>query len=408
MKISINKQYLLLVIILYTLVFNELLSSLIPLFQYEDEILAVLAIPMFGWNVLLRRKDNTKTGAVRFILGFTLLAIVSSMVFGYQGFFKAAIPDLLLCLKFWLSIYTSKCLFKEFDLIRFAPKIANHVKWISVVFFALSIANLAFELFPYEEYRFGMMSNRLFYSHPVTLAAMCAFLIVVLVALKPHTNNIFWCVGILIAVMCTTLRAKALGSALMFVVVYLLLIVRKQKFSYMHLLAMIPGILVIGWTQIEYYFVTMQDVSARAQLWITSFKVAADHFPFGAGLATYGSYYSAVYYSPLYFEYGLDTIHGLSQNGSQFICDSFWPMILAQSGWFGAILYGAAIVVLLKKLFSIKKEHLYFAGSGIMVMCYMLIESIASIAFAHPNAMLFAVWVGVLLCSKRLHRGAGV
>lgn len=117
-------------------------------------------------------------------------------------------------------------------------------------------------------------------------------------------------------------------------------------------------------------------------------------FPFGTGFATFGSYYSGVYYSSVYAAYGLSNINGLRIGASQFISDSFWPMILGQSGYFGLLSYIFAVTMLLKAIQRIRKvENSYYAAamSGI---CYLIIVSMAESAFVHPIAVPIAMMIG--------------
>lgn len=399
MRIRINKQLLLFLFFFYGFLFNEQLSGLIPWFGYGDELLAVLAIPLYVLRNLKRRERRNRTGAAPYVAGFAVCGLIGSLVYGYQAFFAAALPDLLLCVKFWLCIYTAGTLFRGFDIVRFADRIFTHIRLITWAFFFLSGINLIFGMFPSFDTRFGLRANSLFYSHPTTLAACCSFLIIVLLALKNHVAHCFFYAGLLAAVMCSTLRTKAFADVLVFGLVCFIAAVRKQKLSLRSLLPIIPASACIGWAQVEYYFVTLRDVSARAQLLLKAFSVAGDHFPWGAGFGTYGSHFSAVHYSPLYYMYGLNGIHGLGLNGTGFICDSFWPMILGQTGYSGLIFYLMALYKLMGKLVGLKRRDLYHFVSGLCAMGYLLIDSTASTAFVHPLSMPIAMWLGILLAN---------
>lgn len=84
---------------------------------------------------------------------------------------------------------------------------------------------------------------------------------------------------------------------------------------------------------------------ARNALYIGAWQIARDHFPLGAGLGLYGGAASIVEYSPFYVKYGLDRVHGLTDQGPSFASDAFWPHILGALGWLGALLYLAALVL---------------------------------------------------------------
>lgn len=397
MKISLNKQYLLFLFFFYTLIFNDLLMKIIPLFQYEDEMIAMLALPLFVLRVASRKNLRSGMGSTPYIVGFIACSLLSSIYFLYQPFPEAAGPDLLLCMKFWLCIYTAKEIFGRFDIERFAGKVFFHVKLITWLFLVLTIINMAFGIFPSHDIRYGLNANMLFYEHPIFLVSSCSLLIFICFAMGAHVKGTFKYVGLLTLIMLTTLRSKALANGLVFIFLYYLMVARKKKFSLGMLLPLIPVVALVGWSQFEYYFITIGEGSARAQLLITGFKIANDHFPLGAGLGTYGSYYSSVNYSPLYYKYGLSTVFGMTEYNPMFICDSFWPMIMGQSGYFGTAFYIGAIVKLVQKISKLKNTSMYYYASGLAAMIYLIIDSTSSTAFVHPLSMPIALWIGILL-----------
>ena len=400
MKITLNKQYVLFLILFYTLIFNELLVTVFPIFQYEDEFIAVMAVPLCIWRLLSKRKLRYKKSLLPYIAGFVLCSLLGSLVYKYQPFMSVALPDMLLCMKFWLCIYTGKELFKKFDLDRFAPKLFLHVKLITWLFVLLTAADAVVDIFPGFDVRYGLESNMLFYKHPISLASGCSILIIISFAIKDRVKNCFFYVGLLSVIMFSTLRSKAIADVAVFVLLYVLVVVRKRKLSPGTILLFLPLVLLIGWPQIEYYFFELGEGSARAQLLVKGFQVAKDHFPLGAGFGTFGSHYSAVEYSPLYYSYGLDAVFGLSEDYGYFICDSFWPMVMAQSGYLGTTFYIGAIVMLAKKIGSLKRRNLYYYASGLAAVLYMIVDSVASTAFVHPLAMPIALWLGVLLADR--------
>lgn len=396
MKYRISKEHILFVILFYSLIFNELLVELIPYFSYEDELIAVMAVPLFvlhRWNSKGYKDD---LGVLPWLIAFVVCGLTGSLIYNYQPFFDAALPDVLLCLKFWMCIYASKELFRYYDIAKYGRRILWHVKLLTWFFVGLTVLNMVLDLFPYYDIRYGFMSSSLFYEHPVTLVAVCAFLIILLFGLKQHTKQSFFYFALLTFVMCTTLRSKALASAVLFLLVYYFIAVKKQRFSMKHAVLLLPALLVIGWSQIEYYFLTMSDASARSMLLMKGFEIAADHMPFGAGFGTYGSHYSAVYYSPLYSMYGLNTIHGLNEGGA-FICDSFWPMIMGQTGYLGLCFFVVALIKLINKTSKLRRYHVDYYVSGLAAVIYLLIDSMTSTSFVHPLSMPIAIWLGILI-----------
>lgn len=76
------------------------------------------------------------------------------------------------------------------------------------------------------------------------------------------------------------------------------------------MLLFIPLVVILGWDQIQYYFSVQSFRFCQVSIATKAFEIARDMFPLGAGFATFGSYYSGVYYSSVYAAYGLSNING--------------------------------------------------------------------------------------------------
>lgn len=397
MTITINRQYTLFLLLFYTMIFNEPLADKFSFFQYEDEFFALLAIPIMVFRVCTERQVRNYSGCAPWLAGFAIFTLLGSVYFHYQDFMRVALPDCLLCLKFWMGIYAAKELFRGFDLPRFARSIYFHIRLVTWTLLLLTIANMLFHIFPLYDDRYGIGSNSLFYELPVTLVSVCALLMVMLIALRGYTNSGFFHVLALVLLMISTLRSKGFALAAVFALMYGVISARKRKFSLKTLFVLVPVAVVASWSQIKFYFVDNADTSARAQLLRKSFVIAKDHFPVGAGFGTYGSYYSQEYYSPLYYRYGLNNLWGLSEEYGNFICDSFWPMILGQSGYFGLACYIGALVMLICKLLEMKRWNKFLFASGLAAVLHLLMDSVSGTAFVHPQSMPVAMWIGLLL-----------
>ncbi|HZN54022.1 MAG TPA: hypothetical protein VFB67_01755 [Candidatus Polarisedimenticolaceae bacterium] len=124
--------------------------------------------------------------------------------------------------------------------------------------------------------------------------------------------------------------------------------------------------------------------SARGALYYTSVLIARDHFPLGAGLASFGSHASKLYYSSVYTEYGLSTIYGLSPMDSEYITDTFWPMVLGEGGVFCLAGYLAFFGTLVAATWSAARRvgndprSAFVATAALLLLVGSLLESIAS------------------------------
>lgn len=256
-------------------------------------------------------------GYARFILVFLCFGFLSSVIYRYQSILKAVVSDAFLCIKFWLALYVGKKIFAKIDMQKYASKIYFHVKCITILYGVLIVIDYSLHIFQATE-RYGLRSEQLMYTHPTVLVACCVFLIIILLSLKNYVTGGKKYIIILLLIMCSTLRSKAFGAVLAIILICYFVFVRKKKITLRTMLLFIPLVVILGWDQIQYYFFSsIIPDSARYQLLTKAFEIARDTFPFGTGFATFGSYYSGVYYSSVYAAYGLSNINGLRIGASR-------------------------------------------------------------------------------------------
>jgi len=145
-----------------------------------------------------------------------------------------------------------------------------------------------------------------------------------------------------------------------------------------------------------------ENPQARLALYYGSAWVAIDHLPFGGGLGRYGTWTSRENYSPLYHEYGLDTVSGLKARRPSAVTDTFWPAILGESGIVGLIGYMVFLATLGITLWREAGRddgpllRLLRFGAG-MIFAQAIIESLASAMFhSPPRVYLFYLVVGAV------------
>ncbi len=207
-------------------------------------------------------------------------------------------------------------------------------------------------------------------------------------------------------------RSKYYGEfvvAIFFLFFYKYGITKEFKVKYIAMiLSVILLIVIVSWTKIKYYFITgnsdtydpnVMESYARPVMYLTSFIILMDYFPFGSGLASFASYASSESYSSLYYDYGLNIIWGLSPEKPDFICDAFYPT-LAQFGVVGIILFiyfWVYIYSFLKAL--IRYNHVLFKYEfciGCIIIGSMLIECIGSTFFVQAHGMMMMLLLGVI------------
>lgn len=153
----------------------------------------------------------------------------------------------------------------------------------------------------------------------------------------------------------------------------------------------------------------VQDLHPRVALYAGSLAVARDAFPLGGGVGRYASHMSRETYSPLYEAYGLHRVYGLRQQNPIAVTDTFWPMILGETGalgLLGAVLFFGGIVVRLWRAAERigNPEAHVFALGALVVFAETLVRSLVSPAFVAPPIAYFSFGAAGLTLAARRRR----
>lgn len=102
-------------------------------------------------------------------------------------------------------------------------------------------------------------------------------------------------------------------------------------------------VLLVTWTRFDVYYISglSNENMARPMTYKASLQILVDYFPFGSGMGTFACNGAWKFYSPLYYEYNLNTIWGLGDStigSGAFICDAYYPT-LAQFGIVGVFFF---------------------------------------------------------------------
>lgn len=166
-------------------------------------------------------------------------------------------------------------------------------------------------------------------------------------------------------------------------------------------------VVAVGWQKIEFYFVQgatgeEKDYLARFVLYITSGSIFVDYLPFGSGLASFATHASRIDYSPVYAEYGIDHVWGLSKSYSAFIADTYYPS-LAQFGVVGVLLYILFWVYILKKAFRYfqRKNNTRLIIMSLLIIGYLTIENVADATFTSNRGLFMMMFLGLILSEQK-------
>ncbi|MCL3852148.1 MULTISPECIES: O-antigen ligase domain-containing protein [Parabacteroides] len=386
----VNRHFYSLFII--TLIFGIVTYGLIG-FQSIDELCAVVLFVMFI-HYMFHTSDWRINKIFIYILGIFIFYLIYSLQISSNS--KTAIlVDFIIQLKPYIAFF---CVYQIKPL--FSKKQNTLLNQLCLLCWGVLVP-------------FGIIS--LFYpnilefiaGHPSNYASAIAALALVYLYTSNNTNKekiIFIC---MLAVGLFSARSKFYGFFVLATFTILFFSNAKNlKFNFRNsiiTLIMLGIILLVAKEKIELYFLqgistnSEKDYIARFALYATSFQIFKDYFPFGSGLATFGTHASGAYYSDIYKEYEIDGIWGLSKHYPYFISDTYYPS-LAQFGVVGALLFAIFWIYLCKKAYTYFKKTYDSKLTTIVIVVsgYFAIENIADATFTSNRGLFFMMFLGLV------------
>lgn len=413
MVVRLHKKRTAFVIVFLFLLFQQALQTYTSgavntVISYSDEILEcllllLLVIRFIQGKVSLNRIEWRMVAC--FVI-FVFFGLMSSLINQLQSLF-VTLSDVLVCGKFLVFYFAIRILLpRSIDYKALMVDLARWCRIIAVALFALAVHDMLFEpWFPKREFRYFMYALRLCFPHPTYMAVACISCACVLIgamgcdeAEQNRKGNMI-CIGLLLLLAILTLRSKAIAAALCIVLFYVLLV--KMKISSRALIYSGGGCLaaIIGFDQLTFYYTGNVSNFVRARLALDSIQLAGKNFPFGTGFATFGSALAAERYSPLYSQLGYGSLDGGSKQNPKYLCDTFWPTVISQSGWIGTVAFLGVVIGLLQIPFQVKQKNPYLLWGMLSILVYELISSVAEPAFFNPPVaglmIVFALMVNI-------------
>lgn len=132
----------------------------------------------------------------------------------------------------------------------------------------------------------------------------------------------------------------------------------------------------------------LPEYTARALFMVTSLDIAKDNFPFGSGFGSFGGQSAVVHDSALFYKYYIS--HEWYFSEGLFLTDTFWPKIIAESGWIGCMFMLAFLLYPILKCY--KKKHPYHLFS-IYALSMMFFQSLSAPIYNEPLSVFFSYFM---------------
>lgn len=238
--------------------------------------------------------------------------------------------------------------------------------------------------------RFGLPSLQSYLGHSGGFSALMGILFCS--ALIDNVTKKQWRYGFLAVLFFTGIifalrRTTLVGVILAFLTIYSIRSVRhiiqtriatRTFILLVTVCVVFSGIIILSFEALRESY--LEQESPRSRLLKAGAEIAMDYFPLGSGFGTYSGGINQKFYSPLFYKYRLSHIWGLSEYNSQFINDTFWPHIYAETGIFGFICYLWIMIAFIRICLRGTRHlrdprHAAFAVLTLMLFILSLIES---------------------------------
>lgn len=394
-----RKKFIALFILFLILLFQNILEQYIWLFKFFDEALIGILFLIYlykqfivGIKINEEREELIKNNIMIIIAMIIILTVGLSgnIIYKYQTI-PAVIADIILVFKGFITYVLVSMIFCDISFEKYHKYINNTLRVIVIISTSMILINYPLNIFPIKDIRYGLPSQRLFFSEPTYLATVAISIIILLTFLmKSYSKNIYYILAMCFVV-ASTLRSKAIIFIAVYLILYYLIILKELRLNKKIIIIISIAAILVGGVKIGTYLSNTDW--ARPALMLNSLKISSDHFPIGGGFATFATWNSGVYYSPLYYTYNLNNTWGLQPDFYMFVGDTYWPAILGQFGYIGLISVIFILSRIYKNITFRKCKYKYFQQLSILI--YLLILSTAETSFMSPMAPLLCLLLAI-------------
>ena len=404
MKITLKKnniwKYLFVYLIFQpTFQYNITNEFIAKVLNYTDEIIGVIMFIMVLFKAM--KAEITLLKFERFMLIFMFIfeifGIISAFVYKYQDIGYSFV-DAYTCAKFFIYYICARLLTQGKLTDKYFFSINGICKFIAVIFFVFALHDAFMSpWWPVGDYRVFTHSVALFFYIPDALARASITVIFVLAYnYRYYKRNIYY-IMMLTVVMILTFRTKAIVAVFVLYIFYIYFIKFKFKSLIPIGVATVAGASYFGYDSLNFYYVEVEG-SARNILTRDSITLAKNFFPLGTGFGSYGSRMASQNYSKLYINLGYYkyAAQGMSEENGIYLSDTFWPIVIAQTGWIGTVSFVMALLSMITYIIRSRKTDVYYFWVAISIVINDLIASFASSAFFSPSSMAPFLLLGLI------------
>ncbi|CIP14117.1 Uncharacterised protein [Streptococcus pneumoniae] len=397
-KITIRELIILFVLILF--IFQNLLEKYFVYAQYIDEIVALLFLIHYFLRVVLNKSISKKfSRLVLLLLTIILITLISNFWNNVQTNILIISIDLFSIFKF-IFIFLGAQSFLNDLTHKEIKRIILRVYFISNIYLSvlivLAFLNIFIGLGMHQEYRYGLPTFSFIFGTPgqVINLSIIFLLLYQLNKLYNSKNNLIHLVLIFLLLL-STLKTRAIVLAIVFVYILYLFEIRNISSMKKRVLPVLGLGAVVGFEQFKTYFLTSD--TPRLTLFKYGMLTMRRYFPLGSGFATYGSDIAAKNYSLLYYQYGFHNRYGMNPYDIRFLNDNFYPMIFAQFGFLGGILYVFLLLDYFRLLLRVASINDKVIKTSVFIYIFNVVLSSIQSSYPGTNSMVITTFLICLI-----------
>lgn len=360
-------------------------------FDWSDEILTVA---LLGYAFMKQRflvKDKGRTTEINIYIGLMIFYLVYSLLIQVTTF-RGVYLDLLQQLRPYAVFYLTWMMAPDFS-----PKQKKRIKWVMLLSFWGYL--ILFKIKPSVVTPYGGGE-----SAALGQIALCCAMIYYLFSKQTKRNR-----NIAILIMLLGLvsgKSKYFGECVVFIAL-MMFVKSKINFTSVSTLLKVAAlgcvVIFFTWTKFNAYYVEgfQSDAAemARPLTYETGMEIMfKDYIPFGSGLGSFGTAAAAKEYSPLYYDYQLNNVWGLTPENPMFLADAFYPT-LAEFGIGGLFFF---LWFWKRRLWECNKiPNIVYYRMALMAILALALESTADSSYLSGKGMGYFMVLALCLNSGR-------
>lgn len=389
-----------------------------------DEVLVLLFVAFTIWRVL---RTSTRLPPLRFVLpglGVGLFGLLGVIVHDVP--LTVALVGTLLGLKLWIMLvvtlvlpWESRDLKRVYDTVIVVSVAVAVLGLVDFVTHGAVSRTLHTSNYNIREgtYRSGAVHS--IFPNPGEYSLYMSMLFALTFSRFTQKYNKHDLILALLFAGSVMLSLRLKGFLSIAVVVVIIGVVQGAGNSRRAVAAFLVGVLLVAGAYVaegsvittQFSAYTSTETSARSRLYSTGTQIADENFPIGVGFGRFASYPSRLYYSPVYYQYKLARVYGLSPSYPLFIDDTSWPSVIGETGYGGLIFYGVGLIALMlatiRLLRRASAELRWLPLAGLCTTAVVLVDSLGEAdIFAWLATTMLAMIIGPMFILLRSTPGA--